>query len=101
MPYLINELVKCLSKHTVAISSEGLERASVHGRLRRDQGYSVSMVVEETRLLFKVISQVLQENLLSIDISSVIPDLVRLSDTLSELLVQSLNSFQSPAPMAA
>lgn len=100
-PQLLEELVDRLGQHKNSISREGINRAATHGRVRREQGYPVSLVVEETRLLYRVISQLLQENLLLIDISSIIPDLVQISDMLSDMLAHSLSSYGSPAPVAA
>ncbi|HKW76209.1 MAG TPA: response regulator [Terriglobales bacterium] len=101
LPPLLEELASRLGQHYASISQEGIDRAATHGRLRREQGYPVSLVVEETRIFYKVISQILQENLLLIDISSIIPDLVQISDMLSNILAHSLSSYGSSTPVAA
>lgn len=100
-PQMLEELTNRLSQRKDSISQEGLSRAVTHGRIRREQGYPISLVVEESRLFYKVISQTLQENLLLIEISSIIPDLVQISDILSEMLAHSLSSYGSPTPVAA
>jgi YesN/AraC family two-component response regulator len=101
LPQLLQELADRLGQHKNSISGEGVTRAATHGRVRREQGYPISLVVEENRLFYKVISQTLQDNLLLIDISSIIPDLVQISDMLSDMLAHSLSNYGSPAPVAA
>jgi hypothetical protein len=51
------------------------------------------MVVEETRVLERCIFAMLQANLLSIDVSFLIPDMVRISDSLQEQLKESLRAY--------
>jgi len=69
--------------------------------MRRQQGYSVLMIVEEARILYSVIAETLHANLLDMDISSIIPDLMQISDSLNVILAESLRSFLSGAKMAA
>ena len=58
-------------------TQELLRDAAQHGLVRKRQGYSADMLVDDRRLLGKAIHDVVQENLLDLDISRVIPDLQR------------------------
>ena len=68
--------------------------ASQYGALRRRQGYTIPQVLAEGRLLHSVISTCLQENLLSMDISTVIPDMIHVGETLAASMEQSIHAFQ-------
>jgi hypothetical protein len=54
--------------------------ASHHGDLRREQGYSVAMVVEESRLLQVSIFTMLHKNTNDIEYSKLLPDVVTIAD---------------------
>jgi hypothetical protein len=51
-----------------------------HGGMRRQQGYTVTMVVEESRILQVSIFRTLQRNLRSVDFSKVLLDVVTVAD---------------------
>ena len=83
------------------VSQKRLESALAHGRTRRQQGASATLVIAESRILYRVIAACIQANLLHMDISAIIPDLILISETLNEMLSISLRSFLSPEPLAA
>lgn len=59
--------------------------AGVRTGSRRDlEGYTPGMMLAEFCLLRRVIAQVVQENLLAVNLSYVIPDLARVNETLDE-----------------
>ncbi|HTS07887.1 MAG TPA: response regulator [Candidatus Eisenbacteria bacterium] len=64
-----------------------------HGEKRRQQGYTSDLLLEETRILHRVIADCMQQNLLQIDISNVIPDLVEVHDRIQRTLQLSLDAF--------
>ena len=47
-----------------------------HGIMRRKQGYTVPLLVRETRLLEDVVATCIQDNLLSVQVSYLIPDMI-------------------------
>jgi ActR/RegA family two-component response regulator len=94
IPWLLRLLVDRLEKNPVNDKQE-LKSARAHGKTRREQGYSVPMIVEEALILYCLVANTLQSNLLDIDISSVIPDLVQISVTANRMLKESLRSFLS------
>jgi DNA-binding response OmpR family regulator len=64
-----------------------------HGRLRREQGYSAAMMVVESRILQVCIFQSLQDNLGSIDFSSVLTEVMTIADEVDSQLSQSMESY--------
>jgi ActR/RegA family two-component response regulator len=99
LPDLLEELAMRLENPTRRAEPESATSQARHGRRRREQGYSASQVVQETRLLYRVIATRLQQNLLDLDISTVIPDLVHISDVLNEMLKESMGEYQAPESM--
>lgn len=61
---------------------------------RRDlRGYTATMMLTEYCLLRRVIAQIVQENLLAVNLSYVVPDLARVSESLDEQAQTSLALF--------
>jgi ActR/RegA family two-component response regulator len=94
VPWLLRLLVDQLEQNAINGKQE-LESARLHGKTRREQGYSVPMIVEEALILYRMVADTLQSNLLDMDISSVIPDLVQISVSANMMLEESLRSFLS------
>jgi len=68
-----------------------------HGVVRRKQGYTVPLLIRETRLLDEVIADCMQQNLLVIEISYLIPDMITIHQTIQKLLEESVSAFlQTP-----
>ncbi|HTM37745.1 MAG TPA: response regulator [Terriglobales bacterium] len=67
--------------------------AREHGVVRRKQGYSIPLLVRETRLLHDVIANCMQQNLLTIEISYLIPDMIVIHQTIQRLLEESVAAF--------
>jgi hypothetical protein len=101
LPGLLRQLVNRLESSLNSNDEQDMESAWAHGTMRRQQGYSVPMLVEEARILYRVIANTLHANLLDMDISSIILDLERISDSLSVMLAQSLRSFLTEDRLAA
>src|SRR6202043_2538996 len=62
--------------------------ASHHGDLRRKQGYSVAMVVEESRLLQVCLFTTLHKNTNRLEYSNLLPDVVIIADEVDAQLKQ-------------
>jgi DNA-binding response OmpR family regulator len=69
------------------------EAAHAHGRLRSKQGYSVAMVVEESRMLQVSIFQTLQNNLLTVDFSLLLIDVMAIADEVDSQLKQTMMGY--------
>ena len=63
------------------------------GRLWRLQGYSIPLTIAAVRLLENVLYELVAENLLSLEISEVIPDIRRLSNGLGLLLEAQVRAY--------
>ena len=64
--------------------------ASHHGDLRRKQGYTVAMVVEESRLLQICLFTTLHKNTGRIEYSKLLPDVVTIADEVDAQLKQQM-----------
>ena len=67
--------------------------ASKHGLDRQRQGYTASMMVEESRILQVTIFQTLQKNLGTIDFSVLLLGVMTIADEVDSQLSQSMTSF--------
>lgn len=101
LPDLLRQLANRLESKPGFSQKQEFKSALAHGRTRRQQGSSATLIITESRILYRVIADCIQANLLVTDISMIIPDLVLISDTLNESLATSLRSFLSSEQMAA
>ena len=67
-----------------------------HGEMRRQQGYTAPMVVEESRILQVSIFSTLQRNLCGVDFSRLLPDVVTIADEVDSQLKQAMFSYVAP-----
>jgi DNA-binding response OmpR family regulator len=68
-----------------------------HGAMRRQQGYTAPMVVEESRILQVSIFSTLQRNLCGVDFSRLLLDVVTIADEVDSQLKQAMFSYVPPA----
>ena len=76
-----------------AITPDQANAAALHGEMRRRQGYTVPLVVREAKLLLRVLAECVQKNLLSIQVSNLIPDMARVWEIVETELEISLQAF--------
>ena len=95
LPLLLADLVRRLR---LAPNAElpGSTAARDHGIMRRKQGYTVAMAVEESRILQVSIFGTLQNNLRSVDFSSVLLDVMTIADEVDSQLKQAMLGFMEP-----
>ena len=67
--------------------------ATRHAELRREQGYSVAMVVEESRLLQVSIFTTLHKNTNHLEYSKLLPDVVTIADEVDAQLKQQMAHY--------
>jgi hypothetical protein len=72
---------------------ERLKAAEQHGTLRYHQGYSVAMLILEAQLLQDVIAECIRDHVYALDLSHLIPDIAKISDTISAELQESSRTF--------
>ena len=67
--------------------------AEEHGWIRAKQGYSIELLLEEVRILQRVLLQHIQANLLGVNISFMVPDIIYLEDRISQKTVIAVNAY--------
>jgi DNA-binding response OmpR family regulator len=101
LPKLLQELVHRLRVPRSLGTKQVSEAAVEHGKVRQSQGYSISMIVEESRILQVSIFNTLQKNLRSVNFSLLLTDVMTIADECDSQLKQTLNSFMTQAARAA
>jgi hypothetical protein len=69
--------------------------ASEHGDLRRRQGYTVAMAVEESRLLQVTIFSTLHKNATNLEFARLLPDVVKIADEVDAQLKEQMLRFMA------
>jgi ActR/RegA family two-component response regulator len=94
LPLLLRDLVVRLrAARNVDAKHPKSKAAQEHGRLRRRQGYSAALIVEESRMLQVSIFQILQSNLARVDFSLVLMDVMTIADEVDSQLCQAMQTF--------
>jgi len=95
---LVNRLRNPLPLGTHALTSEA---AHSHGTLRRDQGYSAAMMVEESRMLQVSIFQTLQLHVEDTEPGVLLLYVMAIADEVDSQLAQAMSSYISEANVDA
>jgi DNA-binding response OmpR family regulator len=93
LPELIQEI--CERCRGGKFSDSAWKAASDHGHARFRQGYSIPAMIREARILQEAIGQVVQENLLGADVSSVIPQVMTVGATIQTYLEAAIRAYVS------
>jgi DNA-binding response OmpR family regulator len=101
LPKLLQELVQRLRVPRNLGTKHVSEAALLHGKVRQSQGYSIPMMVEESRILQVSIFETLRNNLSSIDFSLLLTDVMTIADECDSQLKQTINSFMGQAAAMA
>jgi hypothetical protein len=64
-----------------------------HGKIRRSQGYTIPMIIEESRMLQVSIFNTLQSNLSVVDFSLLLIDVMTIADEVDSQLKQTIVAF--------
>lgn len=94
LPTLFNELISRLRAPSATKACPSIA-AHGHGNLRRKQGYTAAMLVEESRILQISIFKTLQDNLQSVDFSKVLLDVRTIADEVDSQLKQQVLGYMS------
>jgi CheY-like chemotaxis protein len=100
LPNLISDLIYRLRLPQAERAGASMP-ARQHGDLRRHQGYTAAMVVEESRILQVSIFNTLQNNLDRVDFSKVLLDVITIADEVDSQLKQAMLSYGTPGPGSA
>ena len=95
LPGLLADLISRL-RLPMQTKAEISIAAREHGDLRRKQGYTAAMVVEESRILQVSIFNTLQNNLARVDFSRVLLDVMTIADEVDSQLKQAMLSYGEP-----
>jgi DNA-binding response OmpR family regulator len=94
LPQLFRDMIWRL-RHPLPLGTHGLvsKAATLHGLIRRQQGYTAAMLVEESRMLQVSIFQTLQDNLHKVDFSLLLVGVMAIADEVDSQLAQSMASY--------
>src|SRR5260370_11855369 len=101
LPGLLRQLANRIDKNPESNDKDDLNSPTAHGKPRRKQRYSTPLIVDESRIPYEVIADAPQSNFSEMDVSSIVPDMILISDNLYVMLAQSLRAFLSAEPIAA
>jgi hypothetical protein len=96
LPQLFRDLVFRL-RNPLPFGARALVSSSAasHGILRREQGYSAAMMVEESRMLQVSIFETLQNNRFRIDFTLLLAGVMTIADEVDSQLGQAIASYLS------
>lgn len=94
LPDIIREIVARLrtTRDIEAIANDS-PAAVAHGGLRYGQGYTAPLIVQESRILQVCIFETIQRNLVNVDFSLVLPDVMLIADEVDSQLTQCIDSY--------
>jgi YesN/AraC family two-component response regulator len=96
LPQMFRDLVIRLQSSAALGTNEVRSVAAAeHGAVRRQQGYSAAMMVEESRRLQVSIFRTLQKNLANIDFSLVLVGVMDIADEVDSQLSQAMDGYLS------
>ena len=104
LPKLIDDLIVRLRSPHISVQ-EGDSIASPaavgHGKLRRSQGYTSAMLVQDSRILQVTLFGTLQKNLGALDFSLLLPDVMTIADEVDSQLTQAMAGYTEAMGTAA
>jgi hypothetical protein len=74
-------------------ASVGSPAAVAHGKLRRSQGYTSAMLVQDSRILQVTLFGTLQKNLDALDFSLLLTDVMTIADEVDSELTQAMEGY--------
>jgi len=102
LPQVLLDLAHRLDKsQPIGSPAEPSPAATAHGVARRKQGYSAADLVSESRLLQVSIFEMLQENLATINISTLLLSVMIIADEIDSQLNQAMASYINESTLDA
>lgn len=98
LPPKLDELIFMLESHPEETTFKQLSAAYIHGKTRRRQEYSSEMLVEESRVLESCIFDAIQQNLLKLNMSLLIPDMIHVSDSALLQMRETIRGSEGKSP---
>ena len=94
LPHLLHDVIKRL-RMDAGTKAPISKAAAEHGDLRRKQGYTVAMAVEESRLLQVSIFSMLHQDVKCLNFNTLLPDVVTIADEVDAQLKQQMLRFMA------
>jgi hypothetical protein len=94
LPHLLHDVIKRL-RMDAGTKAPVSKAAAEHGDLRRKQGYTVAMAVEESRLLQVSIFTTLHKNVKHLEFSTLLPNIVTIADEVDAQLKEQMLRFMA------
>jgi RsbT co-antagonist protein rsbRD N-terminal domain len=94
LPHLLHDVIKRL-RLDAGTKAPISKAAAEHGDLRRKQGYTVAMAVQESRLLQVTIFETLRKNTNNLEFSKLLPDVVTIADEVDAQLKEQMLRFMA------
>lgn len=77
----------------IDLTADNIRAAAQHGATRRKQGYTVPLLVREANILQSVLGNCIQQNLLEVNVSYLVPDMILIYKTIQTELEVSIREF--------
>jgi YesN/AraC family two-component response regulator len=90
---VLSELIRRVRTGATELSPETMTAAEKYGLARYEQGYSVARLVSECNLVEHVTSKALQDNLLRIEMSTLIRDMISIGEALNAYTEEAVRGF--------
>jgi hypothetical protein len=94
LPHLLHDVIRRL-RLDAGTKAPISKAAAEHGDLRRRQGYTVAMAVEESRLLQVTIFSTLHKNVKNLEFNMLLPDVVTIADEVDAQLKEQMLRFMA------
>ena len=94
LPHLIHDVINRL-RLDAGTNAPISKAAAEQGDLRRKQGYTVAMMVEESRLLQVSIFTTLHQNVKQLEFDALLPDVVTIADEVDAQLKEQMLRFMA------
>ena len=98
LPGLLEEVATGMERADDPLNQSGLDAVRAHGRTRYQQGYTIPQILLETRILQRILSATIQEDILSLDLSTLVADVFKIGEHLQSATEVSIRSYQAEIP---
>jgi PAS domain S-box-containing protein len=100
LPELLEEAIGRMQDNRETLSERALDAARKHGRLRFQQGYTIPQMLFEMRILQQILSEIIQHDVLRLELSTLVPDVFKIGESLQAALETSIRAYQAQIPQS-
>jgi ActR/RegA family two-component response regulator len=94
LPVLFSGVVDYLDRQSEALDGNLLGTAAEHGKLRRRQGWTASLVCNDYQMIQRAVYGLVRSNLNAMSVSGIIADLERFHMAVNSLMSKSVQAFE-------